>query len=352
MKLGIIGLTGVGKTTFFNALTQKGAGKQPSKDPNLGIVSVPDHRLDFLEQLYNAKKVTPATIEFMDIAGIQSGGSKGLLSFVREVDALIHVVRCFEDESNPHPQGDINPLRDIETINLELVLSDLDIVERRIAKTTKEAKSNKSLIKELDLLNKLKPILEDGKLLKSIVGQLSSDEEHMVRGFNLLSLKPVIYVANISLDDLTNGSHHLPIVDHAKEEGSLVIDICAQIEEEISTLPPQEQGPFLEDLGISESGLNRLISESYRLLGLISYLTAGEKEVRAWTIKQGTKAPGAAGKIHSDFERGFIRAEIVGYEALNSAGNYNEAKKQGVVRLEGKDYTVKDGDVINFRFNV
>ncbi|MCL1996758.1 MAG: redox-regulated ATPase YchF [Defluviitaleaceae bacterium] len=342
MKLGIIGLAGAGKTTFFNALTQKGVGKQPSKDPNLGIVTVPDSRLAFLEQLYSSKKLVPATIEFVDIAG---ANTKSLLSSIREVDALIHIVRCFAEENSC--------VADIEAINIELVFSDLDIVERRIIKTTKEVKANKALVKELDLLNKLKSVLEEGKLLKSITDQLPKEESNMIQGFNLLTLKPVIYVANISLENTANNSSCVQeITTIAKEENSLVLDICAQIEEEIANLPADERGLFLEDLGITQSGLSRLISESYRILGLISFLTAGEKEVRAWTIKEGTSAKEAAGKIHSDIERGFIRAETVDYEALKKARNYNEAKKQGIVRLEGKDYTVKDGDVINFRFNV
>lgn len=352
MKLGIIGLFGAGKTTFFNSLTQKGASNNHSKDPTLGIATIPDNRLIFLEKLYNAKKVTHATIEFMDIVGTNSSGvGKQLLNFVREVDALIHVVRCFEDDSNPHPKGSINPIRDIEAINLELIFSDLEIVEKRIIKTTKEAKVNKSLSTELVLLDKLKQTLEEGKLLKS--QEYDDNEKTMLRGFNLLSLKPVIYVANILLDDVGKEIAHFgDIVAYAKEEGSLVLDICAQIEEEIANLPEQDRAPFLEDLGIEESGLNRLIFESYSLLGLISFLTAGEKEVRAWTIKQGIKAPEAAGKIHSDIERGFIRAEVVSYEALQKAGTFLDAKKQGEVRLEGKDYIVKDGDIINFRFNV
>ena len=342
MKLGIVGLASCGKTTFFNALTQKEPSSKPSsKELNLGVVTVIDNRLDFLEKLYSAKKNVPATIEFIDIAGT----NKSLLSSVREVDALVHVVRCFGH--------DVEPIRDIEAINLEFVLSDLGILEKRITKTTKEAKANKALVKEVELLGKLIAVLEDGKALKSIADELTTEENAVIHNFGLLSSKPVIYVANVALEDVAKKSSFVQqIKEFAALTNSTTLDICAQIEEEIAALPPQERGLFLDELGITKSGLERLVAESYNILGLMSFLTAGEKEVRAWTIKKGTKAAKAAGKIHSDIERGFIRAEIVSYDELKAAGTFNEAKKQGVVRLEGKDYIVKDGDVINFRFNV
>lgn len=365
MKLGIVGLPNVGKSTLFNSLTKAGAesANYPfcTIDPNVGIVTVPDQRLDRLTALYNSAKTIPAAIEFVDIAGLVKGASKGeglgnkFLSNIREVDAIVHVVRCFEDPNVVHVEGGIGPIRDIETINLELIFSDLEILERRLAKTIKTLKSDKSAQKEIDILNKLKENLEQGLSARNI--DFDSDEEKdLVESLDLLTYKPVIYAANVAeedlMDDGSSNDNVKAVRALAEKEGSEVFVVCAKIEEEIAELDDDEKKMFLEDLGLSESGLDKLIAASYHLLGLISYLTAGEKETRAWTIKKGTKAPGAAGKIHSDFEKGFIRAEIVSYDDLIQCGNYNVAKEKGLVRLEGKEYIVKDGDVILFRFNV
>lgn len=364
MKLGIIGLPNVGKSTLFNAITGAGAASANypfcTIDPNVGVVHVPDSRLDTLRDMYSPQLYTPATVEFVDIAGLVRGASRGeglgnkFLSHIRDVDAVVHVLRCFENDDIIHVDGSVDPLRDLETINLELIFSDIEALERRIAKTEKLLKGDKSLATELEVLNKVKANLEDGRTARSI--ELSDDEKEILADVSLLTLKPVIYVANVSEDEAAGVSpdnEYFKAVEKAvREEGAEVIPVCAGIEAEIAELDAEEKAEFLRELGIEQSGLDRLIKASYAILGYISYLTAGPKEVRAWTIVRGTKAPQAAGKIHSDFERGFIRAEIVSFEDLVACGSMNAAKERGLVRSEGKDYVIADGDVVLFRFNV
>lgn len=365
MKLGIVGLPNVGKSTLFNAITKAGAeaANYPfcTIEPNVGVVAVPDERLDRLAKMYNPEKVTPTTIEFVDIAGLVRGASQGeglgnkFLSHIREVDAIVHVVRCFENENITHVDGSIDPVRDIETINLELIFADMESVERRIERTRKMTKSGEKKYQiELALLERIYENLEKNIPVRSM--EFDEEEREYVKQLFLLTSKPVIYAANISEGDVGKEPNSIPLVkklmDYVAQEKAEVLVICANLEEEIAQLEPEEKQAFLEELGMKESGLDRLVKACYKLLGLISFLTAGPKEVRAWTIVKGTKAPQAAGKIHSDFERGFIRAEVIHFDTLMEVGSYTAAKEKGLVRSEGKEYEVQDGDVILFRFNV